>query len=86
MRMNGGKVESVRIALTNAAATPLRATDAEQALTGKVLNEATIGDAAARAMAICDPAEDLRGDREYKTAMTGVMLRRALASAAARCA
>ena len=86
MRMNGGKVESVRIALTNAAATPLRATDAEQALTGKVLNETTIGDAAARAMAICDPAEDLRGDREYKTAMTGVMLRRALASAAARCA
>jgi len=85
MRMNGGKVESVRIALTNAAATPLRATDAEQALTGKVLNETTIDDAAARAMAICDPAEDLRGDREYKTAMTGVMLRRALASAAARC-
>jgi carbon-monoxide dehydrogenase medium subunit len=50
-----------------------------------LLNETTIGDAAARAMAICDPAEDLRGDREYKTAMTGVMLRRALASAAARC-
>jgi carbon-monoxide dehydrogenase medium subunit len=85
MRMKGGKVESVRIALTNAAATPLRATAAEQALTGKALDDAAMADAAAKAMAICDPAEDLRGDREYKTAMTGVMLRRALARAAARC-
>jgi len=85
MRMAGDKVESVRIALTNAAATPLRATDAEQALVGKSLNEATLADAAARAMAICDPAEDLRGDAEYKTAMTGVMLRRALERSAARC-
>ncbi len=85
MRMNGGTVESVRIALTNAGATPLRATDAEQALKGKRLDESTIADAAAKAMAICDPAEDLRGDREYKTAMTGEMLRRALTTAAGRC-
>lgn len=85
MRMKGGKVESVRIALTNAAATPLRATGAEQALVGKALSEATIADAAAKAMAICDPGEDLRGDREYKTAMTGEMLRRAVERAAGRC-
>jgi carbon-monoxide dehydrogenase medium subunit len=85
MRMAGDKVESVRIGLTNAAATPLRATDAEQALIGKTLSDATIADAAARAMSICEPAEDLRGDAEYKTAMTGVMLRRALERAAARC-
>jgi aerobic carbon-monoxide dehydrogenase medium subunit len=37
-------------------------------------------------MAICDPAEDLRGDVEYKTAMAGQMLRRAIVKAAARCA
>jgi carbon-monoxide dehydrogenase medium subunit len=36
-------------------------------------------------MAVCDPAEDLRGDREYKTAMAGQMVRRALQAAAARC-
>jgi carbon-monoxide dehydrogenase medium subunit len=41
--------------------------------------------AAAAAMAICDPADDLRGDRDYKTAMAGQMLRRAIARAAARC-
>jgi carbon-monoxide dehydrogenase medium subunit len=85
LRVKGGKVESVRIALTNAGPTALRAKDAEQALVGKPLSDASIGDAASRAMAICDPAEDLRGDREYKTAMTGQMVRRALARAATRC-
>ena len=85
MRMNGDTVESVRIALTNAGATPLRAADAEQALTGKKLDDSTIAEAVEKAMAICDPAEDLRGDREYKTAMTGEMLRRALTTAAGRC-
>jgi carbon-monoxide dehydrogenase medium subunit len=36
-------------------------------------------------MAICDPAEDLRGDIEYKTAMAGEMTRRAIRLAASRC-
>ena len=85
LRLNGEKVESVRIALTNVGTTALRATDAEQALIGKPLTEAAMAEAAAKAMAICEPAEDLRGDREYKTAMAGEMLRRALAKAAERC-
>jgi carbon-monoxide dehydrogenase medium subunit len=29
-------------------------------------------------MAICEPAEDLRGDAEYKTHMAGEMTRRAI--------
>jgi carbon-monoxide dehydrogenase medium subunit len=37
-------------------------------------------------MAICDPAEDLRGDPEYKTAMAGAMVKRAIQKAASRCA
>ena len=86
MRIDGGVVSQVRIALTNLAPTALRATDAEAALLGKPLTAATITDAATKAMAICDPAEDLRGDAEYKTAMAGQMLRRAIAKAAARCA
>jgi carbon-monoxide dehydrogenase medium subunit len=85
MRATGDKVESVRIAITNAAPTPLRAAAAERALTGRTLGPTTLAEAAAAAMAICDPAEDLRGDREYKTAMTGEMVRRALERAAARC-
>ena len=86
MRIDGGMVSHVRIALTNLAPTALRAADAEAALLGKPLTDAAIADVAARAMAICDPAEDLRGDRDYKTAMAGQMLRRAIAKAAARCA
>jgi carbon-monoxide dehydrogenase medium subunit len=85
LRLKGGRVESVRIALTNLAPTALRAFAAEQALTGNALTQAAIADAASKAMAICDPAEDLRGDREYKTAMAGQMVRRALAVAATRC-
>jgi carbon-monoxide dehydrogenase medium subunit len=36
-------------------------------------------------MAICDPAEDLRGDRDYKIAMAGQMVQRALRLALSRC-
>ena len=85
LRMDGGKVSYVRIGLTNVAPTALRATDAEAALLGQPLTEANIAIAAAKAMAITDPAEDLRGDRDYKTAMAGQMVKRALAKAATRC-
>jgi len=85
LRMDAGKVSHARIALTNLAPTALRASDAESALIGKPLDETSIADASAKAMAICDPAEDLRGDRDYKVAMAGQMLRRAIAKAAARC-
>ena len=85
LRLDGGVVSQVRIALTNVGPTALRAADAEAALLGQPLIEPHISAATAAAMAICDPADDLRGDRAYKTAMAGQMLRRALAQAAARC-
>jgi carbon-monoxide dehydrogenase medium subunit len=78
-------VSHVRIALTNLAPTALRAADAEAALLGKPPTDAAFADAAARAMAICDPAEDLRGDRDYKIAMAGQMVQRALRLALSRC-
>jgi carbon-monoxide dehydrogenase medium subunit len=86
MRMSGGSVTACRIALTNVGPTALRAVDAEQVLIGKPLTEAAIDAAADAARAICDPAEDLRGDRDYKTAMAGQMVKRAIRAAAARCA
>jgi carbon-monoxide dehydrogenase medium subunit len=85
LRMAGGKVTHARIALTNVAPTALRATDAENALIGQPLSDATVDAAAQAARAICDPAEDLRGDRDYKTAMAGHMVKRAIRAAAARC-
>lgn len=85
MRIGGGSVTHCRIALTNVAPMALRAADAERALIGQPLTDATITAAAQAAMAVCDPAEDLRGDRDYKTAMAGEMVKRAIRAAAARC-
>jgi len=62
----------------------LNATDAAAALVGKVIDEAAIEEAAQKAMGICDPAEDLRGDVEYKTHMAGEMTRRAIRQAIER--
>lgn len=85
LRQSGGVVSHARIALTNVGPMALRATAAEQALLGQPLSAASTDAAAAAARAICDPAEDLRGDRDYKTAMAGHMVKRAIAAAAARC-
>lgn len=85
LRVAGGQVTYARIALTNVAPTAVRATLAENALIGQPLTDATIEAAAQAARAVCDPAEDLRGDRDYKTAMAGHMVKRAIAAAAARC-
>ena len=86
LRMSGGVVSHASIGLTNVASTALRASDAEAALVGKPLTDASIDAAVHAVRAICDPAEDLRGDVEYKTAMAGEMTRRAIRAAAARCA
>ena len=85
MRKSGNTVSEVRIALTNVGPTALRAESAEQALLGKELSVANLQAAADAACAICDPAEDLRGDIEYKTAMAGQMVKRALTKAFGRC-
>ncbi|QKO21999.1 xanthine dehydrogenase family protein subunit M [Rhodoferax sp. BAB1] len=85
LNMKGGKVTQARIALTNVAPTALRASEAEAALVGKAIDDASLNAAAAAVRAVCDPAEDLRGDAEYKTAMAGEMAKRAIRAAAARC-
>ena len=84
LRMKGKTVEEVSIALTNAGATALKAREAEDSLRGKKFDDAAIAEAARLAMSICDPAEDQRGDVEYKTAMTGEMTQRALRTARER--
>jgi carbon-monoxide dehydrogenase medium subunit len=85
LNMSGGKVTQARIALTNVAPMALRVKGAEAALVGKTLDEAALNAAAAAVRTACDPAEDLRGDVEYKTAMAGEMAKRAIRAAAARC-
>ena len=84
LEMNGDTCSAARIGLTNVGPTALHATDAAAALVGKPVDDAVIEDAAQKAMAICDPAEDLRGDAEYKTHMAGEMTRRAIRLAVQR--
>ena len=85
LRMAGGVVTHASIGLTNVAPTALRARDAEAALIGRALTDATLDTVVKAVRAICEPAEDLRGDAEYKTAMAGQMVQRAIRKAAARC-
>jgi carbon-monoxide dehydrogenase medium subunit len=84
LQMNGARVAKASIALTNAAATVLKADAAEASLVGKAIDNASLNEAARLAMSICEPAADQRGDVEYKVAMCGEMTRRALQAAYAR--
>jgi len=86
LRMKGDTVQEVAIALTNVAPTALRAKVSESALKGKVLDDASMNEAARLAMGICEPAADQRGDAEYKTAMAGEMVQKALRTAYSRAA
>ncbi|HYA38621.1 MAG TPA: xanthine dehydrogenase family protein subunit M [Candidatus Methylomirabilis sp.] len=84
LQLDGKTCKKIVIALTNAGPMALKANEAAAVLTGKTIDDKLIEQAAQKAMAICDPAEDLRGDREYKTHMAGEMTRRAIRQALAR--
>jgi aerobic carbon-monoxide dehydrogenase medium subunit len=84
LTLNGGKVASCSIGLTNVAETPLWAQEAEKILVGSALDAATVKKAVAAAEAITAPATDARGPAHYRTKMAGVMLTRALAAAKSR--
>jgi carbon-monoxide dehydrogenase medium subunit len=85
IRLDRGKCAKASIALTNLGPTALLASEAAASLEGKTVDDAAITEAARLAMAICEPAADLRGDEAYKTAMAGQMVERALRTALTRC-
>jgi carbon-monoxide dehydrogenase medium subunit len=76
-----GDFEDVRIAFTNMATTPLRATAAEDALRGQ--GSAAIGQAADAAAEGSDPPSDLNATADYKRHLARVLTRRALEKAVA---
>ncbi len=84
--MDAGRIASASIALTNVADTPLYAQAASDALAGNAPDAATVDAAATAAMAIAQPVSDGRGSVEFRTKLTGVMVRRALQSALERAA
>jgi len=82
LTMDGGQCRSASIALTNVGDTPLYAEAASQALAGTGLDKASIDAAVRAAEAITLPATDGRGPADFRTKIAGVMLRRAIATAA----
>jgi len=77
----GGEVASVGIGLTNAGPTPIRATAAEQYLTGKQPGGDVIAEAARLAGAAATPSADRRGTVEYKQNVARVLTGRAIQQA-----
>jgi carbon-monoxide dehydrogenase medium subunit len=84
LSLDGDVCRDIRIGLTNVAPMAIRAEAAEDLLRGQVITEALIEQAAEQVMAACEPAEDLRGDIEYKTHMAAEMARRSIREALAR--
>jgi carbon-monoxide dehydrogenase medium subunit len=76
-----GSIEDVRVALTNMASTPVRATATEEALRGKGAD--AIAGAAEQAAEGTDPPGDLNASPDYKRHLARVLTRRALEEAAA---
>lgn len=72
------------IGLTNVGPKAIRATQAEQFLVGKSLDDQTIHEAARLAAAAAEPTSDLRGPADYKRAVIRTLTARALHQAAER--
>jgi CO/xanthine dehydrogenase FAD-binding subunit len=75
-----GTVSDSRIALGAAGPQPTRARDAEAALVGQALDDASIAAAAEAAMAASDPPTDALASGWYRKKMVGVFVKRALES------
>jgi len=70
--------QDARVQLGCVGLTPVRATEAEAELRGKVLSPRAIQSAADAAMAAADPQPDMRGSVEYKCVLVGALLKRAI--------
>ena len=74
-------VQVARIVLGCVGPTPVRAVKAEALVLGKKLTAALIAEAGAMASRECSPSTDLRGSEQYKRAIVGTLVRRALKAA-----
>lgn len=76
LEVDGGVVRRAAIGLGGVAATPLRATEAEQLLVGRTWDETTVEEAAGVLAAAGTPIDDHRASAAYRQAMLGQSLRR----------
>lgn len=86
LSMSDGQCTDAAIALTNVGDTALLPLAAADAIKGTSVDASAVEAAAEAAMAASEPVEDLRGTREYRTAMAGQMTRQAIVEALSRAA
>jgi carbon-monoxide dehydrogenase medium subunit len=80
---DGGKARNAHVGAIGVADRPLRLPAVEQVLNGNKIDETTIAKAEAAASASVEPADDIHAGGAYRKALIGVMVERALKSAAA---
>jgi aerobic carbon-monoxide dehydrogenase medium subunit len=79
-----GQCAVVRVGITGAAAKAFRARDTETALTGRMPDDGTLAQAAARATTGIETSGDIFASAEYRAHLTRVYTKRALAKAVER--
>jgi len=84
MEGDGKTCREARIGFGSAGPTPLRAASAEQYLKGRPLDEATLAEAAEKAIEGANPSSDVHGSREYRLKMIKVLTQRSLGLALSR--
>jgi carbon-monoxide dehydrogenase medium subunit len=82
--MDRDTCKDTAIALGCVGLVPINAKDAESALRGQTLTEKTIQNAAEAASAAADPQSDMRGSADYKRALVGALVKRAIEIAVRR--
>ena len=75
---DSGVCQDCRLVLGGVGATPLRAREAEDLLKGQKSTPELLEAVGAAARQLTDPVSDSRGSAQYKTAMTGVFVGRAI--------
>jgi carbon-monoxide dehydrogenase medium subunit len=80
---DGGKASNAHVGAIGVADLPLRLPAVEHVLNGNKIDEAIIAKAEAAASASVEPADDIHAGGAYRKALVGVMVERALKSAAA---
>jgi CO/xanthine dehydrogenase FAD-binding subunit len=83
LRLEGGLIHDVRVALGAVAPTAVRARAAEAALEGRPATEGVLREAAEALRGDTSPISDWRASAEYRSRVSAVLLRRAVLAAAA---
>ena len=84
LEFKNGECISAGVALTNVGPTPVRATDAQNALIGTNVSDAEIDKASALAAEASQPVGDHRGSEEYKRGVVNTLTGRAIRKAKSR--